>query len=150
MSTLTPVHQTEAPAYFFAGSLMKVHLTGAQTGGAFCLLEAISPPGHITPRHVHQHEDEAFFVLEGEIDVIVGDRTMTVRAGQSAFAPRGVPHQLQNKSGRPARGIVVTTSSGFAEFVAAAGIPAHEGPPPAPTPEQLMQTAERFGISLAA
>jgi quercetin dioxygenase-like cupin family protein len=150
MSTLAAVHQTDAPAYFFGGVLMKVHLTGAQTGGAFSMLEAVSPAGHRTPPHVHQHEDEAFFVLEGEIDIIVGGKTMTVRPGESAFAPRGVPHQLQNNSGRPARGIVVATSSGFAEFVAAAGVPAHDGPPPAPEPEQFMQIAERFGISLAA
>jgi quercetin dioxygenase-like cupin family protein len=150
MNAVTPVQQTAAPTYLFNGALMKIHLTGPQTGGRFCMLESYAPPGHATPPHVHDHEDEAFYVLEGELEMVVGGRTMTVRAGESAFAPRGIPHQLRNVTSRPVRGIVIATDAGFAEFVMQAGIPASADPATAPSPEWLMETAARFGIRLAA
>jgi len=150
MTTPTTVHQANAPAYFFAGGTMTLHLTGAQTGGAFCLLEDRMPPGHATPPHVHRDEDEAFLVLEGELDVVVAGETTTVRAGGSAFAPRGIPHQLRNTSGRPVRVIVVGTPAGFDAFVAAAGAPMADGPPPPPAPERLAAIAARFGIEVVA
>ncbi len=150
MATLTTFHQASAPVYFFAGGTMTVHLTGAQTGGAFCLLESLMPPDHATPPHLHQEEDEAFLILEGELDIVVGGETITVRAGESALAPRGVPHQLRNTSGRPVRAIVVTTPAGFGDFVMEAGAPANGGEPPAPVPERLVATAARFGIRIPA
>src|SRR5690242_10430486 len=106
-----------APAYFFAGITMKLHLTGAQTGGQFCMVESVMPPGYMTPPHVHANEDEGFLILEGELDVIVDGKRNRVRAGESLFAPRGVPHQLHNAGERPVRAIGVSTPSGFGDFV---------------------------------
>lgn len=145
-----PVHQTDAPSYFFAGTKMTVHLSGEQTGGQFCVLENTIPPGYMTPPHVHDSEDEAFLVLDGALDLVLGADRITVGTGQSAFAPRGIPHQLQNTSGKPVRVIAISTPPGFGEFVRAAGEPADAGPPPAVQPEKLMATAARFGIRLAA
>ena len=150
MPRLQTVHQQHAPTYFFAGATMKMHLTGEQTGGQFCLLESVIPPGYATPLHIHDEEDEAFLILEGELEIVVGGQTITVRAGESAFAPRGVPHQLRNASGRPVRGIVVSTPAGFGDFVREAGVPAGSGAPPAPAPDQLAATAAQYGIRIAA
>jgi quercetin dioxygenase-like cupin family protein len=150
MSATKPVHQTNAPAYFFAGGTMKLHLTGKQTSGAFCLLENLMPPGHMTPPHTHLEEDEAFLTLEGELDIVVVGEAVTVRTGEAAFVPRGIPHQLRNTSGRPVRAIVVTTPAGFGDFVRAAGTPASAGPPPAPVLERLAATAASFGIQIPA
>ena len=44
------------------------------------------------PPHVHSREDEAFLVVDGEIEVTVGDEAIVVPAGGFAFTPRGVPH----------------------------------------------------------
>jgi mannose-6-phosphate isomerase-like protein (cupin superfamily) len=139
-----------ASAYFFAGVTMQLHLTGAQTGGKFCLLEALIPPGHMTPPHMHNNEDEGFLILEGELDVIVDGKRNRVRAGESAFAPRGVPHQLHNAGDRPVRAIGVTTPAGFGDFVMAAGEPAGAGEPPPVNPEALVPIAARFGIQIPA
>jgi mannose-6-phosphate isomerase-like protein (cupin superfamily) len=149
MTDAAAVHQTSAPMYDFAGSRMKLHLTGRQTGGAFCLLESLMPPGYGTPAHLHEEEDESFLVLEGQLDVTIGGRTVTVRAGESVFAPRGVAHQLRNNGSRPVRAIVVAIPPGFDEFVAAAGVPATDGPAPAASPERLASVASRFGIRIA-
>ena len=151
MATVAPVHQTDAPAYFFAGGIIKLHLTGAQTGGAFCLLESLMPPDHMTPPHMHRNEDETFLILEGDLDMTVGVQTITLRAGGTALAPRGIPHQLRNTSGRPVRMIVLSTPAGFGDFVMAAGVPARDGvAPPAIDVEHLATIAARFGIQIPA
>ena len=139
-----------ARKYFFDGTTMTLHLTGAQTGGTLCLLETLMPPGMMTPPHVHQNEDEGFLILEGELDIIVDGKRTRVGPGQSAFAPRNVPHQLHNAGAVPVRAIAVTTPAGFGDFVMAAGEPAGAGAPPAPDVDALMATARRFGIELAA
>jgi hypothetical protein len=48
------------------------------------------------PRHTHTREDEAYFVLAGEMEVTVGDEAFILRPGDSLMAPRGIPHQLRN------------------------------------------------------
>lgn len=150
MTATRPVHQANAPVLLFAGSTMKLHLTGEQTGGAFCLLESVMPPGHCTPVHVHDDEEEAFLVLEGQLEVTIGTETITVRAGESALAPRGIPHQLRNATGHPVRGIVIATPAGFDAFVQAAGVPASGAAMPPVSPERLATLAAEFGIRIPA
>ena len=41
--------------------------TAAETGGSFSLWEAVVPPGAGAPPHTHAREDEAFYVLSGEL-----------------------------------------------------------------------------------
>jgi mannose-6-phosphate isomerase-like protein (cupin superfamily) len=43
-------------------------------------------------RHLHHHQDEWFYVVEGGFVFEVGDRRMSLAPGDSLFAPRGVPH----------------------------------------------------------
>ena len=69
--------------------------------------------------HLHKHDfDEAFYVLEGELTFQVEDVVITKRAGELAFAPRGVAHTLANLSDAPARYVLVCTPAGFERYFA--------------------------------
>lgn len=46
---------------------MTVKASGAESGGAFSLIEVQYPPGFAPPLHLHHHEDESFYVLDGEV-----------------------------------------------------------------------------------
>jgi quercetin dioxygenase-like cupin family protein len=82
------------------------------------------------PLHVHDF-DEAFFVVEGELTFQVGDRLVTARAGELAFAPGATPHTVANLSGAPARYVLVCTPAGFErEFARRAARQAGSEPPP--------------------
>jgi quercetin dioxygenase-like cupin family protein len=48
------------------------------------------------PRHTHTREDEVYYVLSGELQIIVGDEVFILREGDSLVAPRSIPHQLGN------------------------------------------------------
>jgi quercetin dioxygenase-like cupin family protein len=70
---------------------------GEQTGGTLEAFEAVFSPSGQLPTHVHRQFDEAIYVLEGELTIRVGDRTVTMRAGSLAFVPRGTVHRVENE-----------------------------------------------------
>jgi mannose-6-phosphate isomerase-like protein (cupin superfamily) len=72
----------------------------------------------VSPRttlaRLHKHDiDEAFYILQGELIVQVDDEVFTKRAGETAFAPRNVPHALANHSDADARYLLVCTPAGL-------------------------------------
>lgn len=67
-------------------------VTGAQTGGRILVLEQHEPAGTGIPFHVHEREDETFYIVSGAVEFDLGDATVVARAGAVLFGPRGVPH----------------------------------------------------------
>jgi hypothetical protein len=74
---------------WFLGTLMTVKAGREQTRGGFTLIEQKSPPGFAAPPHVHEAEEEAFYVLEGQLQVTCGDQMWSERhpPGKDARAP---------------------------------------------------------------
>jgi quercetin dioxygenase-like cupin family protein len=79
---------------WFLDTRMSVKAGGEQTDGAFTFLEWAAPAGFAPPRHVHDREHEAFYLLDGEIAVDCGDRRWTAGPGDFVFLPRGIAHSL--------------------------------------------------------
>src|SRR5205814_3331084 len=67
------------------------------------------PPRWIAPLHLHHHDDEAWYVLEGSLYVKVGDDTVEARAGAAVLVPRGTPHTYWNPDPVPVRYLLVMT-----------------------------------------
>jgi mannose-6-phosphate isomerase-like protein (cupin superfamily) len=85
--------------------------------GAFSLVEhSIAPRTLAGPSHVHQHEDEYSYVLEGEVGFEVGDETFTARAGQLVAKPRRIWHAFWNAGDVPARVLEVISPAGFERY----------------------------------
>jgi quercetin dioxygenase-like cupin family protein len=98
------------------GEKIHVLLSGQDTGGAYALFVDEVPPNGGPPLHIHQREDETFYVLEGKLVIQVAEEQFTVTAGYSAFLPRGVPHTFTNPGAETARALVVLTPSGLECF----------------------------------
>ena len=93
--------------------ITNVLLRSEETGGHVSVTEIVVPP-HSAGPPLHTHDfDEAFYMLEGELIFQVEDALMTKGAGELAFAPRNVAHALANRSGAPARYVLVCTPAGF-------------------------------------
>jgi mannose-6-phosphate isomerase-like protein (cupin superfamily) len=69
------------------------------------------PPRLIAPRHLHRHDDEAWYVLEGILRVQVGEDEVEAHAGSAVFVPRGTPHTYWNPGPGPVRYLLVMTSN---------------------------------------
>ena len=75
------------------GVVFKV--SGADTGGAFAVVEHPIDPGRLVLPHVHLHEDEYSYVLEGTIGAKVGGHEVAVGPGSYLIKPRGLMHTLE-------------------------------------------------------
>lgn len=69
------------------------------------------PPRLIAPPHLHLHDDEAWYVLEGRLVVRVGDNEVEARAGSAVFVPRGTPHTYWNPDPTPVTYLLVMTAN---------------------------------------
>jgi quercetin dioxygenase-like cupin family protein len=102
------------PLVRLGGSSVFLHLAGEDTGGASALMEFHVQPGYpVPPPHVHTHEDEISYVLDGEIEVTVGSESRIVRTGEAIFKPRGVAHAFALAGDAPARFLEVIAPAGF-------------------------------------
>jgi quercetin dioxygenase-like cupin family protein len=78
--------------WFAGGGVFTWKATAAETGGAFLAFEDHMARGKTTPLHLHPNEDEALYVLEGELLVHVEGEEHKVGRGGLFVAPRGVAH----------------------------------------------------------
>jgi mannose-6-phosphate isomerase-like protein (cupin superfamily) len=69
------------------------------------------PPRFIAPLHLHHHDDEAWYVLEGTLCVRVGDKDVEAHAGSAVFVPRGTPHTYWNPGPGPTRYLLIMTAN---------------------------------------
>ena len=119
-----------------------------QTGGAFTLLEYVAEPGFRMPfPHTHSREDEAAYVLEGQLAIQVGERIIEADAGAFIIKPRGIPHSFSNPTERRARFIEVAWPAGIEEYFKEAAAAFEPGRPP--DMAKLMALMQRYGIQPA-
>ena len=130
----------EGEALWWIGMLATIKATTEQTGGQYTLVEVLAPEGFASPLHVHHSEDEAFYILEGEMTFYVGDQTLKAHPGSFLFGPREVPHAFAVDSG-PARLLFVLSPAGFEGLIREMGEPARSLSIP-PQPEEPPDEAE--------
>jgi quercetin dioxygenase-like cupin family protein len=143
----------EGRSIWVVGDRYTIKCSGNDTGGAFALIEAVVPPGHGPPPHIHSREDEAFYVLEGEIQFHAGGRSFTATPGAWVTLAKGSLHHFKNISTKPARMLVMVTPSGLEEFFLEVGREVREGESEfvTPTPEdiqKLIETAPKYGLEI--
>jgi len=151
---VTIVRAGEGPSHWLVGDTYTTKATAESTGGAFGLLEASVPPGGGPPPHVHTREDEAFYLLDGVLEVTAGEATLLVRPGDFVFLPRGTVHWFTNPSVDAARALFWATPGGFERFFTEAGTPARRGEPAPPFDPagfgRLAELSLRYGAEIQA
>jgi quercetin dioxygenase-like cupin family protein len=146
------VRAGEGDAHWLVGDTYTVKAGTELTGGAYALLEASIPPGSGPPPHVHTREDEAFYLLSGQLEIFAGDERTLASAGDFVYLPRGIVHCFTNPSVDPARALILAAPAGFERFVAEAGVSARPGehaPPPDPADVgRIAEVSHRYGAEL--
>jgi mannose-6-phosphate isomerase-like protein (cupin superfamily) len=141
----------EGESVWSLGGRFTTKLAEATGEGRFALVEALAFRSTEPPLHVHHHEDEAWYVLDGKMTFYVDDETLVATSGSFVFAPRGLPHTF-TVDVEPTRVLVFVSPAGFERFAAELGSPAVGDSPPAnlaiPGPEVLGPVASRYGIEV--
>jgi quercetin dioxygenase-like cupin family protein len=98
------------------GGPLTFKVRGEQTSGRLTVFEVTVAPGDGPPLHVHANEDEAWYVLEGELRFRLGAEVHVAPRGSFVFAPCGVPHSFHNVGEVAARLLTLFTPSGMETF----------------------------------
>lgn len=122
----------------------------AETGG-LSVFEVILPPGTGAPPHVHSHEDEAFYLAEGEMTFEIEGRDAPLRLGPGgfAFAPRGSRHAFRNDTDADAKMLVVALpGAGMERMFSAFDEAARRAAGTMPPVDELVAIAAQSGVTI--
>jgi quercetin dioxygenase-like cupin family protein len=136
-------HAGEGPTVDVFGTPYTFKAVAGDTHGAYTLVEQ-TLTGEPPPLHVHDGEEEAFYVLDGELVVQVGDDRLTAGPGAFVLVPRGTPHTFQAAGDRPPKMLVIAAPAGIERMFNALGnrFPASAGPP---DPAAVAELTARYG-----
>jgi mannose-6-phosphate isomerase-like protein (cupin superfamily) len=70
-------------------------------------------PGREVEAHIHEGEDDAFYILEGELTFFFGDEEATAGPGTFVLAPAGLEHGFRNETAEPVRMLNIHAPAGF-------------------------------------
>ena len=138
---------------WFAGDTYTIKASADSTSGSLGLVEATVPPGGGPVAHTHSRNDEAFYVLSGELEILDGSCTFVARAGDFVFILRGIRHRFKNTGVHGARLLFMFTPGGVEGVFRYGDEPLPGHPPPAwnierfATPE-IVRFNEEFSVEI--
>ena len=138
------VNTTDEPPIYFLGLPTILRATGQTTNGAFGLVENLMPPGFASPYHTHHLEDEAFYVLDGDMAFVCDGDWTIAGPGTYVFGPRNIPHGFKVRGDAPARMLLLCAPGGFDQFV----VEMSEPTPAPPDMAKLMAVAEKYRVDI--
>ena len=128
-------------------STVTIKATGEDTNDSFYLGETTIASGFPgPPPHVHDRLHDMFYVLEGTLTLLVGDRTIEAGSGSFACVPPGVVHTFRNDSDGSVRFLNFNTPAGWENYMRDLADAAQSAPL---TPEVFARVASRYDFDFA-
>jgi len=126
-----------------ASRVIDFKVSGRDTGGRWCSIDAAWHGTGGPPLHVHHDQEEWFYVIEGDYVFQIGDEKFRLTTGDCALAPRQIPHAFVHVREQPARILTVFQPAGdienfFREYGKLTGA----------TPDQARQFYKSHGLDL--
>ena len=143
----------------YMGSNMSFLAKGEETGGCLALMEFHSRPGNEPPPHIHEWEDELYYLLEGRMEFYCDDEVLSVGAGEVAFLPQGKAHAFYIRS-PIVKALVLVQAAGersvgldryfldMGEPAASNELPDHQATHVMSDPAHAIQVAAAHGIKI--
>ena len=129
--------------YGFPGTTFYHRTKSSETNEVFSVIELVTEPRQGVATHVHQYEDELVYIIDGEIEVMLGEQKMNAGAGIMALLPRGIPHSFRNVGNRPSRILDVILPGKFDNYFVELGKLYRAGEP---SSEQMDKLAQQYGV----
>lgn len=131
--------------YSVMGERVTCLLKAGETQGSFSLFEIETPPNAGPPLHRHGREDEAFYILDGEYTLTIGEESFSAARGAFVHLPRGVAHTYRNSGTGAGRVLVLAVPGGYEAFFADMSALPWAG---APSWAEAAAIAGRHGVEL--
>jgi mannose-6-phosphate isomerase-like protein (cupin superfamily) len=101
--------------FHIMGGSFDCKVTSKDTDGDLLIYDTIRHEKGGPAFHLHHHQDEWFYVIKGDFIVKVADETFTLKPGDSAFAPRTIPHAFAMTSDGEGQMLVLFQPAGMME-----------------------------------
>jgi quercetin dioxygenase-like cupin family protein len=142
----------DSRALWLLGGLYEILVAGEESGGKVTVMRMTAPAGTAAPPHTHPG-DETMYVLDGEVDVHIGDDVVHAKAGASFYFPAGTREFFEAVT--QATVLATYLPGGIDKFFAEVGEPAltRDVPPPsdqAPDFERIVRVAAQYGMNIEA
>lgn len=125
------------------GDIQTHKLSGSDTGNQIVEWVDNVDPGVGIPPHIHTKEDEIFRVMKGEIEIMIDGKITILHEGDTAFAPKGIPHSWKVVGSEKAKMITSAFPAGIEYmFQELAKLP--DGPPDF---EKVTEICAKHGIN---
>jgi quercetin dioxygenase-like cupin family protein len=124
------------------GDLVEMLVTQDMTQGTSATLLETSPPGGGPPPHQHQNEDETFFVVEGEYELLIDGAWVKASAGDAFYRGRGTLHGFRNCGATDGKMLIVVHPGAFQSYleeISPLSVPQDLG--------KLIEISNRYGIT---
>lgn len=149
---ITVRHAADGEQVNAVGDRYRFLVESAQTGGRYALWHATVGPGGGPPLHRHSKEEEAFFILKGEVCFESDGEESTLGAGGFVNLPRGTSHRFQNRGDEPAEMLILVAPAGLETMFRKTGQVVEADAPIAPPSEEeiakLKSIAPDYGIEI--
>ncbi|MEC4817305.1 MAG: cupin domain-containing protein [Scytonema sp. PMC 1069.18] len=143
----------QGSSYWVLGDLYTFKAVGEDTGQAYALVEIIVQPQSGSPLHIHTHEDEAFYIQEGELEFQLDEQIIKATPGTFLHSPKGQLHRFTNIGTTPAKLLFWLIPAGLEKLFMEVGLPEanREAQPPTVSPadiEKIVATAYSYGLHI--
>ncbi len=142
------------PMFMGPGDTYTFLATGAETDGAYFVMEGLVPPDGGPPPHIHHNQDESFYIVEGQMEILLGDQVYEAKAGDFVHVTKGTRHRFINRSQTPTKMVLTFVPAGDIEqfFREAFEQTTDRSAPPQPLDDAFIQrmlaAAERHDIEI--
>ncbi|WP_276274214.1 cupin domain-containing protein [Haloarcula litorea] len=141
----------EGDAYWSLGSLTVLKATAENTNGSFSMIEEHVPAGQSPPMHVHQSDDEMWYIIDGTVTFEVDGERFTATNGSTVFAPHGRPHSYLTEE--ETRWLMFVHEPGLEQLWASVGSPADTWTIPDDSEveaqmNRVIEQLEQYGIEI--
>jgi mannose-6-phosphate isomerase-like protein (cupin superfamily) len=138
--------------WFYGGARISVKIEGSHTAGRLYQAHLVEQRGSGPPLHIHHNADETFYVVGGEMSIVVGDERIEAGPGDFVFGPQGIPHAYVARSAQAEFFVTFAPASMDRFFEELGGIPVVPGQPaPAasyPDPEEFARAVAGWGVEI--
>ncbi len=155
INPITSVADLEGDNVSLVGDTYRIIIGSEQTSGAYSLVDMLIPPNGGPTPHSHAQFQEAFYIIDGEIEIITKDRKYTASKGSHVNIPfNGPVHKFVNKTDKITHMLCLITPAGMEKMFKEIGKPVTANtllPPSNLTQEeqkQLQSIAEKYGQKL--
>lgn len=117
------VQPSQHQSYLLGGNIYSFVATGADTAGLLSLFDVSVLPQNADETPILAPQDEAYYILDGNVSFQVGNQTFTANPKTFVYLPRGNSYVLKDQGTEPARVVLLGEPSGLENFFAAEGTP---------------------------